>query len=288
MKSKKRGIFIACIVIVVIAVLFAVFYPFIADGLGIITANRYIGQDLKNVDNIVLIAECPEVDGVSQSISGIKEAVRLGADAVKVDLCFRTDGTPVITDKYENNADADTVEDLFIGMNEEKYRDIRIYFNIVQLSSLTELNRLTVKYNMVDRIYLMGIDESHYGLVTSDSTIVPFLLKYDFTQEDIRSIEEGLFSAPDCIAEYGAGGLEIDCRFATEQIVTTLDDFGIPFIVSGIGSLEDLCKALLSGATHVVVDDIRMSADMLNDWIDAMRERHSISVEQSIKELNNK
>lgn len=283
MKIKKRGVLVACAVITVLTVALAVFYPFIADAFDTVAVRKYIGQDIKNVNNIVLVASCPEIYGKAQSVAGVKEAVRLGANAVTVGLCFRADDTPVITDRYENNTEADTVEELFVAMNDEKYKDVKLYLHIIQLSSLTELNRLTVKYNMVSRVYLTGIDKSHYGLVTSDNTIVPFLLKYDFTQDDLQRIEDGKFSAPECIAKYGAGGLEIDKRFATPEIVSTLDNFGIPFIVSGIESADDYCNALISGATTVIVSDIEKCSQVLDMWIDAMRERHSSSVEQLIK-----
>ncbi|MBR6531732.1 MAG: hypothetical protein IKT61_04460 [Clostridia bacterium] len=278
MKNKRRGVVIVCAVTAA-AIILAVFSPFLADISGKIAARKYMAQDIKNVDNIVLVGECPAIDGNSQSVAGVKEAVRLGADAVKVDLCFRTDGTPVITDSYENNAQADTVEELFIGMNDEKYKDVRIYLNIVQLSGLSELNRLAVKYNMVGRVYLIGIDESHYGLVTSDDTIVPFMLKYDFTAEDLQNISDGKFSAPGCISKYGARGLEIDSRYATEEIVSTLDDFGIPFIVSGTDSVRDYCNVLLNGAATVIVEDIETATQVLDNWIDAMRERSRTTVE---------
>lgn len=283
MKIKKRGILAACAVITVLAVALAVFYPFIADAFDTVAVRRYIGQDIKNVDNVVLVARCSAIDGKAQSVAGVKEAVRLGADAVTVDLCFRADDTPVITDRYENNTEADTVEELFAAMNDEKYKDVKLYLNIVQLSSLTELNRITVKYNMVGRVYLTGIDNSHYRLITSDNTIVPFLLEYDFTQDDLQKIADGKFSAPECIAKYGAGGLEIDKRFATPEIVSTLDNFGIPFIVSGIESVDDYCKVLMSGAATVIVSDIEKCSQVLDVWIDAMRERHSSSVEQLVK-----
>lgn len=282
MKNKKRSILVACTVIAVLAIMLAVLSPFVSDAFGIAAARKYIGTDLKNVDNIALIAECPEIGSKAQSVSGIKEAVRLGADAVKVDLCFRSDDTPVITDRYENNAQADTVEELFVAMNDAKYKNVSIYFNIVQLSSLTKLNSLAVKYNMIGRIHLIGIDETHYGLVTSDSTIVPFLLEYDFTQEELNKIADGKFSAPECISKYGASGLQIDSRFATQEVISTLDNFGIPFIVSGIDSVDSYCKALSNGASSVIVDDIKKSSDILDSWIEAMRERHSSSVEQLV------
>ena len=276
MKNKKRTVLTVLALTAALAVVLTVLSPFISDALGLIVARSYIEQDIANVDNIALIGSCAEVDGKAQSVAGVKEAVRLGADAVTADLCFRPDGTPVITDRYENHAEADTVEELFIAMNEEKYKNVKIYLNIVQLSELSQLNQLAVKYNMVGRAYLIGIDEEHYGLVTSDDTIIPFMLKYDFTADDLQNIADGKFAAPECIAKYGAGGLEIDRRYVTDDVVSSLNDFGIPFIVSGIDSVSDYCKVLLSGASSVIVDDIEASTQVLDDWIEAMQQRNKV------------
>ncbi len=287
MKSKKHGIIIAAALIAVFAVIIAVASPFIKSGADRLTAKKYFDEDLKNVDSITLLAHSVEIDGEKNSVAGVKEAVRLGAKAVVVDLCFKTNGTPVITDSYEKNADAPTVESLFIAMNEENYREIKLYFNIIQLSSLSEFNRLAAEYNMAGRIYLFGIDESRYGLISSDSTIAPFLLKYKLTEDDKKAIKAGTFSAPECIAQYGAGGLEISLGDASAETIEAFNDFGIPFIVYDISSVKDFCTTVINGAVTVYVDDIEKSADILDSWIKAMQERSKSEIEKSVEDLKN-
>ncbi len=283
MKKKKSGILIAAVSIIVCAVLVAMLSPFIKSGVDSLTAKKYIAEDLKNVDSITLIAHSSEVDGNRNSVAGVKEAVRLGADAVVVDLCFRANGTPVMTDNYESNTSAPTVETLFTAMNEKKYEDVKIYFNIVQLSTLSEFNRLAVEYNMTGRIYLFGIDKSRYGLISSDDTIAPFLLKYKITEDDKKLIKTDTFSVPECIAQYGASGLELDASDASLEVIKAFDDFGVPFIVSNVSSVKDLCTALLNGANSIYVEDIEKSADILDGWIKAMQERNRSEIEQSLK-----
>ena len=288
MNSKKSGIIIASAAIVVLAVVAVIVSPFIKGTAEHLAARKYYSQNLKNVDNIVLLADCCTVDGKSNSVAGVKEAVRLGADAVIVDLCFRSDGTPVITDNYEENQSAQTVEELFAVLNEDKFKDIRLYLNVVQLSGLTELNRLAISYNMIDRTYICGIDEAHYGLITSDDTIIPFLLEHKISKEEKEAIANGTFSVPDCIARYGASGLEIDISAASAEVISALDDFGIPFIVTGTSSVDSFCKVLLNGASTVFTDDIELCSDILENWTLSMQERHSSSVNQSLEDLKNK
>lgn len=285
MKNKKRSILIVCLAVLIIAVLSAVLVPVIRNATENSRLGKYMSQDLGNVDNIVLISHCAEIDGKTNSVAGVKEAVRLGADAVIADLCFRKDGTPVITDNYETAGSATTLEELFIQMNEDKYKNVIIYLNIVQLSELNKLNNIAVKHNMVGRAFIIGIDEEHYGLISSDSTILPFLLDYKLTDEDKTAIADGTFSPPVCIAEYGASGIVITADDATEDAVKTLNEFGIPFIVSETASMDEYCKTLINGACSVCVADIGKAAQILEDWTVSMQERHSRSVEQSLADL---
>lgn len=285
MKNKKLGILITCVLVVVIAVVAVVTAPLIKTASEESAVRKYTSQNLKNVDNVVLLSHCIEIDSKTNSVAGVKEAVRLGAQAVAVDLCFRKDGTPVITDNYENVDSATTLEELYIALSSDSFNEVQLYLNIVQLAEMGKLNALTVDHNMVGRTLITGIDEAHYGMITSDSTIIPFLLKYELTKDDKDAISDGSFSVPESIAQYGASGLEISAKDASAEVVTALNDFGVPFIVSGIDSIDSFCETLLNGASTVYVDDIEKYAGLLDDWTVSMQERHSISVEQSLAEL---
>lgn len=285
MKNKKRRILIICSVVASIAVLTAIAIPLILNAIENALIRKYLAQDLPNVDNVILLSHCAEVDKKTNSVAGVKEAVRLGADAVAVDLCFRKDGTPVITDNYEEAETATTLEELYAAMNAEQYKEIILYLNIVQLSEMNKLNTITIKHNMVGRTFIIGIDEAHYGMITTESTTVPFLLKYTLTDADKDAIANGNFSAPECIAKYGASGLEIDVKDATPEVIKAFNDFGIPFIVSGVDSVKTFCEPLLNGASTVYVDDIEKYSKIVKDWTVAMQERHSNAVEQSLADL---
>ena len=172
MKAEKKGIVIISAVIAIAVVTTIILIPLLRHN----SVSGYMKEDIKNVDNISLISRCSEIGGKKNSVAGVKESVRLGANAVIVDLCFRKDGTPVITDNYSNADSAETVEELFKAMSENKFRKIGIYLNIVQLSDISKLNTLAVSYNMLDRLFLIGIDSDRYDLISSDDTIIPILL----------------------------------------------------------------------------------------------------------------
>lgn len=284
MKSEKKGVIIISIILVVAISAAFILIPLIRRGSG----NRFMREDLKNVDNIALISHCIEIDGNKNSVAGFKESVRLGADAVIVDLCFRKDGTPVITDDYSSADRAETAEELFKAMNDEKYDETGLYLNIVQLSDLSKLNSLVISYNIIGRTYLIGIDSEHYDLINTDDTIIPFLLDYSFSDNELSDLKNGNFTRPEVLNKYGATGLVLGNEQISEELVEALDDYGIPFTVDNIGDVNDMCRTLLKGANNVIVNNLKESKSTLDEWTLEMQKRYKQSVDKSLKALSEK
>lgn len=284
MKPEKKGIIVISAVLVAAVVVAAVVFPIIRRS----SVSGYMNEDLKNVDNINLISRCSEIDGKKNSVAGFKESVRLGADTVIVDLCFKNDGTPVMSDSYAEVDSSETVQSLFSAMNEDKFKDINVYLNIVQLSDLTQLNSLSVEYNVVSRVFLTGIDPDHYDLIGTDDTILPFLLNYTFSSEELDSAKDGSFSIPQVIKDYGATGLVISYSQLSEELVEALNDYGITLTVDGTEKTADMCNALLTGANNIIVKDIQKARETVDEWTLRMQERYKKSVDKSIKELSDK
>lgn len=286
MKTKKKSVVSAALIIALCAVLLIVFLPDIRQFFDKAGTYGYTEKDLQNVDNIVLLAHCAEISGSSNSVAGFKEAVRTGADAVAVDLCFRPDGTPVITDDYDSVDSAPLLEELFKAMNTEKYLDTKVFLNITQLSGLSVFNKLVLDYGLESRLLIFGIDEEHYELIKADDTIVPVYYNYKVTQENKNSMSDGTFEAPEIMEKYGAGGLVIDYSDCSEKVIDAFDELGIPVVVSGVNTNSRFCSALVSNAKTVYVSDVENSRQLLDDWIAAMQERYRSSVEKSLEDLS--
>lgn len=284
MKAEKKGIIAVSVVIVLAIIAAAILIPFFTHN----SVSGYMKEELNNVDNVSLISRCSEINGKKNSVAGVKESVRLGANAVIVDLCFRKDGTPVITESYSDADSAETVEQLFKAMNEEKFRKTVIYLSIVQLSDISKLNTLAVDYNMLERLFLIGIDRDRYDLISSDDTIIPILLNYTFSDEELSSVSDGSFKRPDILEEKGASGLILDNSQITSDLVEVLNDYGIIFVADNIDDTAEMCRSLLNGTCGVIVTDIEKSRETLDKWTEKMQERYKASVEKSIKELSKK
>lgn len=284
MKAEKKGVTAVSAIIVILVVAALILVPLLKHN----SVSGYMKDELQNVDNVSLISRCSEVEGKKNSVAGVKESVRLGANAVIVDLCFRKDGTPVITESYSNADSAETVDELFKAMSEEKFKKIGIYLNIVQLSDISKLNTLAVNYNMLDRLFLIGIDSDRYDLISTDDTIVPFLLDYTFESDELSAAKDGSFRKPDILEKKGAAGLVLDRTQITPELVETLNDYGIIFVTDGIENTVEMCKTLLDGANNVIVTDIKKAKETLDEWTEEMQKRYKASVDKSIKELSKK
>lgn len=288
MKTKNKIVLAVSVIIISVAILCVIFSSHLHNGLFNLGVPGYMNGDLSNPNAVNLIAHSIEIEGQSNSVAGVKEAVRLGSDTVVVDLCFKPNGTPVMSDNYEKAGGAPLIEDLFKAMNEEKYLDTKVILNIIQLSDFSSLNKLAVKYNVVPRLTIIGIDKEHYGLINGYDTIIPFYLDYSFTSEDLSAISDGTFSAPEILQQYQASGLVIDRTDCSDKTVGALDDMGIPFIVTDIKNGSQMCAVLSDNAKNVYVDNIEKSRKLLTDWTQKMQSRFEISVEKSLKELSTK
>lgn len=282
MKAEKKGIVIASAVIAIAVVAAIILIPLLRRS----SVSGYMKEDIKNVDNISLISRCNEIGGRKNSVAGVKESVRLGANAVIVDLCFRKDGTPVITENYSNADSAETVDELFKAMNEDKFKNIGIYLNIVQLSDISRLNTLAVSYNMLDRLFLIGIDSDRYDLISSDDTIIPLLLDYTFGSDELSAAKNGKFKKPDILEEKGAAGLVLSNSQITPELVEVLNDYGIIFLADEVDGTAEMCKAILNGTENIIVTDIKEARETLDKWTEKIQERYKASVDKSIKELS--
>lgn len=284
MKSKK-GLIITVSVVILLAVIAAtVIIPFSSRNF----SKRYFSENLKNVDDIALIAECTEVDGKTCCVAGFKESVRLGANAVIVDLCFKGDGTPVQCNDYSLAETSDSIEELFEAMTQERFSEITVYLNIVQLSDISKLNELAVEYEVVDRLFLIGIDSEHYGLIDSDDTIIPFLLDYKFSSDELSAAEGGSFVVPEIIEKYGAAGLVVNGSQLSSELAETLNDYGIYYIASGVDGSSQMCKLLSRDVRNVIVPDVKEARETLDLWIEEMQKRNKAELESSIAAMSKK
>ncbi len=280
MKGKKTAI-IAISVVMAVVIILGVGIPVVSDLRKTKAIEKYTGENLELYSEINIISECAVIDKMEYSIAGIKEAVRLGADTVTLDLCFKADGTPVITDDYANiNADSLLAEDVFKLMTTESYKDVRINFRLKQLVTFTVFNELLNKYDVSKRVFITGIDKARYSLIKGTDTVAK--VYFDYTPEDENNAKTEKISA--MITEYSLGGVVIDSKHITKELVEALSQKGVSYIINGVNDEIDMYRIMSYGAYAIETD----SPDTLKDSYESWRSISLQRLDSSILDNLNK
>ena len=243
--------------------------------------DEYLNQRFETYGEMNIIADAAVVDGKSNTLAGIKEAARLGADTVTLDLCFNSDDVPLVCSDYDDiSKDTLKLEDAFKLLNEEKYLTLRLNLRIKQLGSLEKFNGLIAAYNMSGRVILSGIDKNRYGLISGESTAAGLFFDYEPKLKAAKSLNEIL----DMQEKYGISGVIIKSTDITEELASKLNQRGIVFIVGGADEEMDMYSALSSGAGNIQTAYPDKLNELCKKWKESTREK----IEKSIlDELNN-
>lgn len=279
MADKKKAI-ISVLVIAAIIIALAVSVHLINSIRTGRMIEQYTQNNLELYSELNVISDCANVDGNPYSLAGIKEAVRLGVDTVTLDLCFKSDGTPVITDDYTNiSGNTLKAEDVFILLNEDEYNHININFRLRQLSSLSFFNRLINEYDVSKRVILSGIDADRYSLISGTDT--PAKVYFDYIPSD--TVEYSVSSVNSLISDYNLGGVIIEAEYATKELVDALSQKGISYIISSVDKELDMYCVMSYGAYAIETDSPSQLKEAYNSWKDITLQRLDASI---LNELN--
>lgn len=278
-KKKNIAIFAACAAVLaalILIIIFAVGHKKNEDKI-----NEYLNQRFETYGEMNIISDASVVDGKSNTLAGIKEAARLGADTVTLDLCFNSDDVPLICSNYDEiSKNTLKLEEAFELLNNKKYLPLRLNLRIKQLGSLSTLNELILKYNMKGRVIISGLDKSRYGLISGEDTAAGLFFDYEPKSSTKKSLKEII----SLHKQYGISGVIIKCTDITAELAEKLNQRGIVFIVSGADEEMDMYSALSSGAGNIQTAYPDRLNELCEKWKQSTREK----IEKSIlDEMNN-
>lgn len=287
MKSSSKKIkinkrFIPIIVIILIVAVIASF--FIAKTMiqkkKIQKINDYLSQRIETNGELNIISDAAVVDDKKNTIVSIKEAVRLGANTVTLDLCFDSNDVPVVCDDFNNISENSLkLEDVFKLLKEEKYSSVKLNLRLNQIGSIKKLNELLNKYEMTDRVILSGFDENRYNMLDCSSTSAGVF--FDCVPEkDPQKASEYIFSLID---DYGISGVIINYADITPELVEKLNQHGKAFIVSGVDDELSMYEALSTGANIIETSSPDTLLEIYNNWRTQSKENVEKSIMDDLK-----
>ncbi len=279
MNISKKAL-IAISITVIAAVIIAATVPFIIKANNNRIIDQYTNENLELYSEINIITDCAEIDKKPHTLAGVKEAVKSGADTVTLDLCFTSDGTPVVTDDYTSISDSTLrVADVFELICREEYKDTKINFRLRQLVTLSVFNRLVNEYDVSKRVIISGIDNNRYSLISGSDTAV----KVYFDYSPSGNISSDIESVTGLIADYNLGGIVLDLSTVTNDLIDALSQKGISYIIKDVDSEIDLYRTLSYGAYAIDTDSPAMLTQIYSSWRKITLNRIDASI---VDELN--
>ncbi|MBQ8228641.1 MAG: hypothetical protein IJZ88_06470 [Clostridia bacterium] len=278
--AKKKQIILIVSIVSAILIACCVIIPLAINARNNKIIESYTNQNLELYSKLNIISDCAVINKKTHSLDGIKEAVRKGADTVTLDLCFKEDGTPVITDDYTNISDETLkVKDVFALIIRDEYSEVKINFRLRQLITLSVLNDLISEYDVAKRVIISGIDSNRYSLISGTDTAAK--VYFDFIPTD--DTEDSVKKVTDLIAEYNLSGVIIDVNNATKELVDSLSLKGISYIINNADDEIDLYRIMSYGAYAIETDSPEVLLNAYNSWRDITLKRIDTSI---LDELN--
>lgn len=244
--------------------------------------EEYLSQLPETYGELNIFSDAAEIDGIKNTLAGVKESFRQGADVVTLDLCFSSSDVPVICDDYDSiTKDTLKLEEVLKLMNEEKYSALKINLRLRQLGSLSRFNELLRKYDMGGRVILSGIDKNRYTMISGEASAAGLFFDY-VPPKDSREALNEILSMQE---EYSVTGVIIDCGDITAELAELLNQRGVVFIIGGVHDELNMYSALSSGANNIETPSPEKLKEVFTGWKEQARENINQSV---LDELNKK
>ncbi len=242
--------------------------------------DGYLNQKIETYGKINIVSDAVLIDGEKNTIAGIKEAFRLGAETVTLDLCFNEKDVPVICDDYGDiSKETLRLEKVLKLLNDEKYSDLKLNLRLRQLGSLTKFNSLLKKYKAGGRVIISGINKNKYSLISGDATSAGVFFDYVPKKDRTDSLNEILALKK----EYNIAGVIIDSGDITQELVETLNQRGITFIIGKTDKEIDMYSVLGSGANNIETSSPEKLMEVYSLWMERTRDGEDKSIMNKIQ-----
>ena len=277
MKPKIKVFVIVLVIAVIAGAAFLIFQKLDNYNEQKIEAE-YLKKDLPSYSSINIISDFKEKD--NNTLDAVKEAVRLGSDTVTLDLCFDKNNRPVITDSYDKiNDDSLTLEELFKFLQSDKYAYVQLNLRLRQLGSTEIFNKLVSDNSMSGRIIVSGIDKSRYGILQGDKIAANVF--YDYAPSG--SPEEALTEIKQMIAQYNITGIIIENKNITEELIETLNNSGISYIVKDVNKKSEMYKAIDIGVGFIQTKNAAELNELYENWKQITQEKIDKEIISNVK-----
>lgn len=226
--------------------------------------KTYDEMELEFVNGFTVTAHTGAYDTQMNTVESIRAAVEQKAQIVEVDIRQRPDGTVVMAhDIVVTNNDGNPFEDALPLL---EGADILINLDIKETKALNNLHKLLVKYNLVEKSFLTGIETVNVKAVReSDCADMDYYLNYIPSRTRVF-FDEYRQKIIDMLEENGAIGINCNYKYASSQLSSLLHKRGYKLSVWTVDTQRKAKKMLAIKPDNITTQSPDMIKQVIENW----------------------
>lgn len=234
--------------------------------IGVITYafnKSYIERNLTLVEGFTITAHTGAFNTPDNSMAYIEKAIEQKVDILEFDVRQRPDGTLVMShDIVINNKDGDEIEDV---LKMVKGTGILINLDIKETRTLPALKELVLENDMLDSVFLTGINTIDVKSVKKDFPEVAYYLNYSPSRIKIFA-EDYQKKLLKLLEDTGAVGINCSLQYASQTLSDTLHKNGYKLSVWTVDKKRNMIRVLSLNPDNITSHNVNELRELISSW----------------------
>ena len=225
--------------------------------------KSYDDRTLSFVDGFTITAHTGSYNTPDNSMESVKAALEHGADVIEVDVRQRPDGTVVMGhDIIPTNTNGVELKSVFEVVKDE---DIMLNLDVKEMRLLPALHDLLVEYNMLDRVFLTGIEEWNANDVVEFCPDVEFYINYIPSRIKVFSADYQQ-KLLDMLIRTGGCGINCNHANASRTLSDLLHENGYKLSVWTVDKQYHMKRALVNKPDNIMTNRPDELQKVIDNW----------------------
>lgn len=225
--------------------------------------KSYVERKLYLVKGFTITAHSGAFNTPDNSMDYIDKAIEQKVDILEIDVRQRPDGTLVMGhDIVITNKDGVEVEEVF-----KKVKDTGILINldIKEVRTLKTLRELVEKYDLLETVFLTGINILEVDAVKKDFPQVAYYLNYSPSRIKIFT-EDYQTKLLKLLDDTGAIGINCSYQYASQTLSEVLHKNGYKLSVWTVDQKRHMIRTLSIHPDNITTHNVAELNQLIDNW----------------------
>lgn len=225
--------------------------------------KSYDERRLTFVDGFTITAHTGAFDTEDNTVASVQKCIDEKVEVLEVDIRQRPDGTVVMGhDIITTNNDGTELSSVLRMLNDT---DIQVNLDIKETKCLTDLHDLLVEENMLDQVFLTGIEPHQVKAVKERCPDIAYYINYKPSRIKIFS-DDYQQKLVDLLEETGAVGINCHYNYASRTLSDTLHKNGYKLSVWTVDNKHSIKRMLVSKPDNITTHYPDFVQKIIDNW----------------------